>query len=145
MEPIQYILINANILIAVGILNVYFLLGGKNSIEYFFPTNSPFRKKHIKPKKVKLLFVSVALFIMAFFFVEQMAGFTKIFNADAFKWGNKIIAVIFVLRAFGNFTYLGFTKSFKKGTFAKLDTFLYSPVCLVIATLAYLLSLTPFV
>jgi len=145
MEPIQYILINANILTAIGILHIYWLLGGRNSIEYFFAANSPFRKKNIKPKKLKLIITSIALFIMAFFFIEQMAGFTKIFNADAFKWGNKIIAVIFVLRAFGNFTYLGFTKSFKKGTFAKLDTYLYSPVCLMIAVLAYLLSLTPFV
>jgi hypothetical protein len=145
MGPIQYILINANILTAIGILHIYWLLGGKNSIEYFFPANSPFRKKHIKPKKTKLLFTSLALFIMAFFFIEQMAGFTNLFNADAFKWGNKIIAVIFVLRAFGNFTYVGFTKSFKKGTYAKLDTYLYSPICLGIATLAYLLSLTPFV
>lgn len=92
-----------------------------------------------------MFLTSLLLFFMAFFFVEQMAGFTKIFNADAFKWGNKIITVIFVLRAFGNFTYVGFTKSFKKGTFAKLDTYLYSPVCLLIAALAYLLSLTPFV
>lgn len=145
MEPIQYILINANILIAVGILYIYFLLGGRNSIEYFFPSNSSFRKKHIQPKKTKLFLISLSLFVMAFFFIEQMAGFTNIFNADAFKWGNKIIAVIFVLRAFGNFTYVGFTKSFKKGTFAKLDTYFYSPLCLVIATLAYLLSLTPFV
>lgn len=145
MEPIQYILINANILASLGILHTYWLLGGKHSIEYFFPANSPFRKKNIKPKKLKMFLTSLLLFFMAFFFVEQMAGFTKIFNADAFKWGNKIITVIFVLRAFGNFTYVGFTKSFKKGTFAKLDTYLYSPVCLLIAALAYLLSLTPFV
>lgn len=145
MEPIHYILINANILVGLGILYIYWMLGGKNSIEYFFPANSPYRKKNIKPNKLKLAVYAIGMFVMAWFFIEQMAGFTKVFNADAFKWGNKIISGIFLLRAVGNFTYLGFTKSFKKGTFARLDTYFYSFLCIMIAVFAYLLSLTPFV
>ncbi|MCB9251889.1 MAG: DUF3995 domain-containing protein [Flavobacteriales bacterium] len=145
MDQINYCLFNANVLAALGILHLYWLFGGRVSIEYFFPVHSRIRKKSYKPSKLRLLIVALVLFFMSLFFIEQMTSFTKIFTPYSFKWGNRILVVAFTARAFGNFTYLGFTKSFKKGKFAKLDTYLYSPLCLLMALFTYLLSLTNFV
>jgi len=42
------------------------------------------------------------------------------------------IALMFLLRAVGDFNYLGFTKRFNKTLFAKLDYALISPLCLIL-------------
>lgn len=145
MESIHYILINANILFAIGLLHLYWFFGGRVSIQYFFPAHSSIRKKKSKPYGMVLLIKAIFLFLLAWFFIEQMTTFLKIFTPEMFKWGDRLIAVVFTARAFGNFTYIGFTKSFRKGLFAKLDTFIYSPLCLLIAFFSYMLSLTNFV
>jgi hypothetical protein len=48
-----------------------------------------------------------------------------------------IIPAIFLIRAIGDFKYVGFTKKVKSSTFAELDTKFFSPLCLVIAALGF--------
>ena len=50
------------------------------------------------------------------------------------------MAVIFALRALGDFRYIGFFKSVVNSPFAWRDTRLYSPLCLLIAALAIIAS-----
>lgn len=51
--------------------------------------------------------------------IEQFAGYA--------------IAVVFALRAIGDFRLVGFTKRPLRSDFARLDTLIYSPLCLAIA------------
>ena len=51
------------------------------------------------------------------------------------------IAIIFILRAIGDFKYLGFFKKINHSDFAKSDTKLFSPLCLTIGILAILIQL----
>lgn len=51
------------------------------------------------------------------------------------------IAILFGLRAIGEFRYIGFFKKFKDSKFAEYDTKYYSPLCLIIAILTLLLAL----
>lgn len=49
------------------------------------------------------------------------------------QWGSWTIAVLFLLRAAGDFRVVGFFKRVRNGRFALLDDRLYSPLALVIA------------
>jgi hypothetical protein len=44
-----------------------------------------------------------------------------------------IIAAIFLLRAIGDFNYVGFFKKYRQTIFGRNDTRYYSPLCLLIA------------
>ncbi|TKI67695.1 DUF3995 domain-containing protein [Lysinibacillus mangiferihumi] len=57
-----------------------------------------------------------------------------------FTLGCTVCAVIFLIRAIGDFKYVGFFKKIKHSQFARNDTWLYSPLCLFIS-LVYLFVL----
>jgi hypothetical protein len=46
-----------------------------------------------------------------------------------------LVAGTFLLRAIGDFHYVGFFKRQRESRFAKLDTLVYSPICLLLACL----------
>jgi len=142
MEPLYFTLINTNILAALTIMYIYWFIGGKNSIQYFFPSNSSLRRNRVKPKKWKLFLTAIVLAAMTWLNVEQIEYFVinPVLHEEVFLWGNRIISIIFLLRAFGNFTYIGFTKTFRDSTYAKLDTYIYSPACILVAVSAYMID-----
>ena len=45
------------------------------------------------------------------------------------RWGTRAVGVVFALRALGEFKWVGFFKSVRDTRFARLDTWLYSPLC----------------
>lgn len=57
------------------------------------------------------------------------------------KYGLWIIAGIFILRAIGEFNYVGFFKKYKHTKFGQNDTKYYSPLCLTIGILTLILEL----
>jgi hypothetical protein len=48
---------------------------------------------------------------------------------------------VFLLRAIGDFRYVGFFKRVHKTAFARNDSLIYSPLCLLLAALALCLAL----
>jgi hypothetical protein len=54
-----------------------------------------------------------------------------------------VLAVVFALRAIGDFRYVGFFKRVRGTLFARRDTLAYSPLCVLIATLALALAVGP--
>ena len=57
------------------------------------------------------------------------------------KYGLWIIASIFILRAIGEFNYVGFFKKYKQTKFGQNDTKYYSLLCLIIGILIMVLAL----
>jgi hypothetical protein len=51
----------------------------------------------------------------------------------ALSWLSYALALGLLLRAIGEFKYVGFFKRVRGSRFARLDTLLYSPLCLVLA------------
>lgn len=137
MNAFNTILLNTNLLAVFTIMHFYWLFGGTNSVEYFISPNHIHGRKKIRLKKPRLLVRSIALAIMTWFCFQQIVNFDGFFTHDHIVWGNRVIAVIFLVRAFGNFTYIGFTKTIRKSTFANIDTYLISPLCLIIAICAF--------
>lgn len=59
-----------------------------------------------------------------------------------FRWGTGGIALIFFLRAVGEFRLVGFFKKVSDTPFAHWDTWLFSPLCLLISLIAFFLVYT---
>jgi hypothetical protein len=97
----------------------------------------------------KPLFVpgAFATFIVAFglFLFAKISSFGLI-DVISFKYfspiipyGNLAIFLIFMLRAIGDFRYVGFFKKNKTSKFAINDSKYYSPLCLLISILAFII------
>lgn len=56
-------------------------------------------------------------------------------------YGNLAIALIFFLRSVGDFNYVGLFKKVKNSRFATYDTLFYSPLCLIISSIAFYIYL----
>ena len=141
MDPLYPVLFNTSVLIAVTALHIYWLFGGKTGLEFAIPNYTPSRKRYNNLNKFKLFFATVLFASMSLFNIEQAEIINGIFYDDFMHWGHRIIAVIFLFRSIGNFKFIGFTKTFKGTTFAKLDTYIYSPVCLLLSIFSLIMSL----
>jgi hypothetical protein len=46
---------------------------------------------------------------------------------------SRVLALVLLLRAVGDFHYVGFFKRIRNTRFAKMDTLIYTPLCLALA------------
>ena len=140
MNPLYPILFNLSIFIALTSIHFFWLLGGSVGMKYAFPYNSKSKKRFYHPGKFGLFIKTIILAAMAWFCLAQTGSFNFMLNDETIRWGNRVTGIIFILRAIGNFRYVGFTKTFKEGEFAQLDTYVYSPLCLIIVLCAWISS-----
>lgn len=114
-------------------IHVYWGFGGEWGSQAVIPT----KDDNIKPKMPGLVptFI-VALGLLALgIFVLNKAVLLNFFIPQGFnRYGLWTIAVLFILRAIGEFNYVGFFKKIN-------DTKYYSPLCLIIAILAIIIEL----
>lgn len=140
MDSLYPILFNLSVLIALTAFHLFWLLGGNTGLKFAFPQNSKHKKKLYRPGKLALAFTVALLATMTWLCIAQTGSFNPIFDSQTVKWGNRGTAIIFIARAIGNFRYVGFSKTFKEGQFAQLDTYVYSPLCVLVALSAIISS-----
>lgn len=116
-------------------LHVYWFWGGKWALQNSLPQNEN-GDLVLKAGKFGALIVGIGLAI--FGCLVLMKGGLLNFGIPAWLNNNgvKVISAIFLLRTIGDFRYVGFFKSIKNTGFAKADTKIYTPLCLLIAALA---------
>lgn len=128
------------IFLALSIVHLYWGLGGKWKINEAVPANENGRKT-LKTGPLSCFLVALGLLGFAFFVLDS----AKILSIPLPNWisinGLWIIAVIFILRAVGDFRYIGFFKKIHHTPFARKDSKIYSPLCLTIGILCILLAL----
>jgi hypothetical protein len=127
------ILFNLSVLLTLTILHLFWLFGGKTGLKYAFPHNSKHRKKIYKPPFLVLFILTLLLGGMTMMCFAQLDVIDNLIDQKIVMWGNIISAILLMTRGVGNFKYLGLTKSFTGTDFSKLDTYLYSPLCLLMA------------
>jgi hypothetical protein len=110
------------ILCALGVIHVYWAAGGTFGKSSTLPTANG--KSVLRPTPLITVVVAAALFAMAALVFARM-----------WLW---LTAGIFLLRAIGDFRYVGFFKRVRDSRFAKLDTMIYSPLCALLASLILL-------
>jgi hypothetical protein len=119
------------ILAVIGLLHAYWACGGRLSVGAAVPRVGG--AAAFKPSAAATWAVAVALFLAAL--VVAAAGDAIYAPGPAWIHAGAAIglALIFAARAIGDFGLVGFFKTRGDGAFARLDTWIYSPLCLILA------------
>ena len=128
------------ILIGLGLIHFNWVIGGKFGFSESLPTKES-GERVLNPKKIDSAIVGIGLTIFGIFYVLKSGLIEYSLPAWIIKYGSWIIPIIFLLRAIGEFRYVGFFKSIKKTEFGKLDTKLFSPLSLAIGILGLIIHL----
>ena len=122
----------------LGFFHLYWAAGGRVGRGAAIPTGGGERLLHPSP------FVTILVAAALFAAMLVVLGRLKIWGAFVPRWvfysGTWIISLLFFVRTIGDFRYVGFFKSVTDTNFARWDTILFSPLCLLIAAVAFLIS-----
>ncbi|KIO52535.1 DUF3995 domain-containing protein [Flavobacterium hibernum] len=122
---------------ALSVIHFYWAFGGKWASRAVVPTNS-YGEPLFIPRVISTLIVAIGLMCFGLSYLIKY-GFIGISLPEWFdKYGFWIIIFIFILRAIGDFNYVGFFKKHRNSEFALKDTKYYSPLCLLIGVLTLL-------
>lgn len=125
---------------SLGVIHFYWLLGGKWGLGKALPTKE-IGEKAIEPPKIATAIVGVGLISFGLIYLIK----TGLINIQVPSWvityGSWIIPSIFILRAIGNFNYVGLFKKIKNTEFAKADSKWFIPLCLIIGILGILIQI----
>ncbi|WP_117885334.1 DUF3995 domain-containing protein [Aureibaculum luteum] len=119
------------ILIGLGMIHFNWAIGGKLGFSVTLPTKEN-GERIINPKKIDSAIVGIGLTSFGVFYVFKSGLIESNLPEWTIKFGSWIIPILFLLRAIGEFRYIGFFKSVKGTDFGKLDTKFFSPLCLLI-------------
>src|SRR5690606_30597553 len=95
----------------------------------------------IHPKKVDSAIVGIGLLLFSIYYLIKSNIFLIGVPSWILTYGGWIISGIFILRAIGDFKYVGFLKKIKETKFGKLDTKYYSPLCLITGIIGVIIEL----
>ena len=128
------------IFLLLSLLHLSWALGSPWGFENALPTNEE-GKRMLNPKKIDSLIVGLGLLFFGGFYLILVGIFTLELPPLVVTLASWIIPSIFLLRAIGDFRYVGFSKRIKTTSFAKRDTQFYSPLCLSIAIIGFILGM----
>jgi hypothetical protein len=124
-------IVSVTLLVLIAAIHIYWALGGRAGKSAAIPERNG--RPVIRPGALTTLFVAVALLIAATV-VAMQAG---LILPGAFQPGVRILSValacVFLARAIGDFRYVGFFKRIVGSRFARLDTWVFSPLCVLMA------------
>lgn len=134
-------LICVAILGLLSVLHFYWFLGGTWAFDSVLPVDDKGVIK-LNPKWIDSLIVAIILSLFTFLFLIKGNAIQNLFLLNwILNYGLYFIIAIFMLRAIGDFKYVGFFKKIKKTRFAKLDTKYFSPLCFFIALCGLIIEL----
>ena len=128
-------------LIFIVLAGIHFnwVLGSTWGLEQSLPTGAN-GEKFFTPGRFASAIVGFGLTAFGIYYLLQ----TGLIDFDIPLWIGKyvqwIIPAIFLIRAIGDFKYAGFFKKIKGTEFAKADTKIFSPLCLLIGILGVLIA-----
>lgn len=96
-------------------------------------------KPALHPKRITTCVVAFFLAFIAIFALELAFPFIN-FPSWLLKLGGTTLALVFLIRALGDFHLVGFFKSIKDSEFAFYDTRFYSPLCVMLGMLFLILA-----
>jgi hypothetical protein len=138
MKPLITILL-CLIFLLFSAIHIYWGFGGKSGSAASIPAKEN-GKPVMNPGKIDCFAVALGLFVFGVFVLVKAGIILFILPKWLSQYGLWVIAAIFLLRAIGEFRYIGFFKKIKTTTFGQMDTEFYSPLCLLISFLAMFLQ-----
>jgi len=130
----------AFIFFILSLIHVYWVFGGKWGLEGAVPRNYK-EEPLFMPGPLATAVVAIGLLGFALFYTSEAGFFDLPFLS---RWKNIIgwiIPSIFLLRSIGDFKYCGITKKIRDTKFAELDNKYFTPLCIMLAILGYLVMI----
>jgi hypothetical protein len=124
-------LVSAGIFAMLSCLHFYWLLGGKWGLAGAIPELDGAPAFH--PTALATGVVAFGLSACALLIAALINAWVLPIGTTPTRWAAYGLAALLTLRAIGDFNLLGFFKRRRVGQFARLDTFVYSPLCLGLA------------
>lgn len=128
--------VNGTIFLLLSGIHVYWATGGTWGAAAAVPTKAS-GELLFKPRPFETWAVAIGLLGLAVFTWAQV-GVQGTFISKTYiqyvSWGT---AVVFLLRAVGEFRYVGLTKRVRGTTFAYFDDRYYTPLCVMIALISF--------
>ena len=122
----------------LSFFHLYWAAGGRFGIGATIPTIGG--ESLFNPSPFVTILVAAALFAAMLVVLGRLEIWGVFVPSWIFYSGTWVISLLFLLRAIGDFRYVGFFKSVTDTNFAHLDTNLFSPLCLFISLVAFLVS-----
>lgn len=121
-------------------IHFYWGFGGRWGSQAVFPTKNDSIKSNL-PGTTPTIIVAFCLLAIGLFILLKANFFNFPIPSWLDKYGLWIIAGIFIVRAIGEFNYVGFFKKIKHTKFGQNDTKYYSPLCLTIGIMTIIMEL----
>ncbi len=119
------------VFLTLSLWHVCWLLGGRVGRDAAIPEVEG--KQVFQPSAAATIVVAVALALCALL-LAATAGLVPLpLPNTLLVWLTRTLAVVLLLRAIGDFRLVGFFKRIRNTHFARLDTLVYSPLCLLLA------------
>jgi len=128
----------------LGGFHFYWLFGGVWGLKKVIPTKS--NDLHILAiPKFATLVVGVVLILFGLMYLMK-SGFVNLqIHSQVVNYVYWFIPFVFIVRAIGEFKYLGLFKRIKDTEFAKADSKFFSPLCLIVGIIGLFIQfLTEF-
>lgn len=119
----------------IALLHFYWAAGGRWGANAAAPTNKK-GEKLLNTGPIPSLVVGIGLLLFAFYYLP-----IQLLPVEAYQVIGWIIPSIFLVRAIGEFKYVGLFKKLKTSVFAIHDTKYFTPLCLVISSLGFAVRL----
>lgn len=133
------ILIDFSILILISLLHFYWAFGGKWGSQAVLPVNKNGSPIFV-PNIFATLLVAFGLLSFALLILANLDRFNQILEPKFLRPLTWLIAIIFLIRALGDFKFVGFSKRVKNTAFARNDSLYYSPLSLLIGIISLLIA-----
>ena len=124
----------------LSFIHLYWGFGGMWGVSSVMPINQN-GEKLLKPGCIGSFIVAIGLALIGLLFLIKIGMIHFLLPAFILKNGLWLIAFLFLIRAIGDFKYVGFFKKIKSTPFGMMDTSFYSPFCLIVAALTTILQL----
>jgi TctA family transporter len=116
---------------SLSLLHLYWVLGGRAGLETAIPSVDG--KPAFQPSAMATAVVAVGLALCGVLVAVTSGVLAAPISRDVLVWPVRGLVLLFLLRAVGDFWLVGFFKRMHTTRFARLDSTVYSPLCLMIA------------
>lgn len=136
----SFVILAACILFAIGLLHVFWALGGQWGSRAVIPEQAG--KRAFTPGTGATLLVALLVCTAGILLLLRASLVAFNFPGQDFmvRAGAWVCAVVFALRVIGDFNYFGIFKKKRATTFSLMDSYLYVPLCAFLS-LAFIIAI----
>ena len=124
----------------ITVIHLYWFFGGNWGLQHVIPTKNALEDFRPPPKFATLL-VALGMFLIGLMYLVKAEIILFEIPNWISKYGYWLIPSIFIIRAIGEFKYVGFFKKIQQTVFAEADTKWFTPLSLCIGCLGLVIQL----